>query len=48
MTSLLKNMYVDKSGDIVHEYNNTYYSTIKMRPGDVKSSTYIILWYRKQ
>ena len=27
--------------DIVNKYNNTYHSTIKMKPVDVKSSTYI-------
>ena len=26
---------------IVNEYNNTYYKTIKMKPVDVTSSTYI-------
>ena len=26
---------------IVHEYSNTYHSAIKMKPADVKSSTYI-------
>ena len=34
-------MYIDKLDDIVNEYNNTYHSTIKMKPVDVKSSTYI-------
>ena len=34
-------MYIDKLDDIVDEYNNTYYRTIKMKPIDVKSSTYI-------
>ena len=41
MTSISKNMYVDKLADIVNKYNNTYHSTIKMKPVDVKSSTYI-------
>ena len=41
MTSILKNVYLDKLYDIVTEYNNTYHSTIKLRPVDVKSSTYI-------
>ena len=26
---------------MVNKYNNTYHSTIKMKPVDVKSSTYI-------
>ena len=34
-------MYLDKLTNIVNKYKNTYYSTIKMKPVDVKSSTYI-------
>ena len=34
-------MYFDKLDDIVGEYNNTYYRTIKMKPVDLKSNTYI-------
>ena len=30
-----------KLDDIVNEYNNTYHSTIKMKPIGVKSITYI-------
>ena len=30
MTSISKNVYIDKLDDIVNEYNNTYYRTIKM------------------
>ena len=41
MTSVLKNVYIDKLDDIVHEYNNTYHTTIKMKPIDVKDNTYI-------
>ena len=33
-------MYIGKLDDIVKELNNTYHSTIKMRPVDVKSSPY--------
>ena len=36
-----KNVYIDKLDDIVNKYNNTYHSTIKMKPVDVKSNTYI-------
>ena len=32
MTSVLKNVYIDKLDDIVGEYNNTYHRTIKMKP----------------
>ena len=41
MTSISKNFYIDKLDDIVNRYNNTYHSTIKMKPVDVKSNTYI-------
>ena len=41
MTSKSKNVYIDKLNDIVNKYNNTYHSTIKMKPVDVKPSTYI-------
>ena len=34
-------MYIDKSYDIVNEYNNTYHRTIKMKPVDVNDNTYI-------
>ena len=41
MTSISKNAYIDKLDDIVDEYNNTYHTTIKMKPIDVKDNTYI-------
>ena len=41
MTSVPKNVYIDKLDDIVNEYNNTYHRTIKMKPVDVKDNTYI-------
>ena len=41
MTSIPKHVYIDKLDDIVNKYNNTYLRTIKMKPVDVKSSTYI-------
>ena len=41
MTSVSKNEYIDKLDDTVNKYNNTYYRTIKMKPIDVKSNTYI-------
>ena len=40
MASISKNVSIDKLTDIVSKYNNTY-STIKMKPVDIKSSTYI-------
>ena len=41
MTSISKNVYSDKLDNIVNEYNNTYHSTIKMKPIDVKDNAYI-------
>ena len=41
MTSLSKNVYIDKLDDIVDEYNNTYHTTIKMKSIDVKDNKYI-------
>ena len=41
MTSVSKNMYLGKLADIVTRYNNTYNSTINMKPVDIKSITYI-------
>ena len=38
MTSISRNVYIDK---LVDEYNNTYHTTIKMKPIDVKDNTYI-------
>ena len=40
MTWVSKNAHIDKLDDIVNIYNNTYHSRIKMKPVDVKSSTY--------
>ena len=41
MTSISKNVYINKLDDIVNEYNNTYQSTTKMKPIDVKDNTYV-------
>ena len=41
MTSISKNVYIDKLDDIVNKYNNAYHTTIKMKPIDVKDNTYI-------
>ena len=43
MTSISKNMYIVRLDDIVNKYNNTYQSSIKMKPVDLKSSTLILL-----
>ena len=41
MTSISKNVYIDKLGYIVNKYNSTYHSTVKMKHVDVKSNTNI-------
>ena len=41
MTSVSKNMYIDKLDDIVGEYNNTHHGTINVKPVDVKDHTYV-------
>ena len=41
MTSISKNVYIDKLDDTVDEYNNTHHRTIKMKPVDVKENAYI-------
>ena len=41
LTPISKNVYIDKLDDTVNKYSNTYHRTIKMRPVDVKSNTYI-------
>ena len=41
MTSVSKDFYIDKLDDIVNKYNKTYQNRIKMKPGDLKRSTYI-------
>ena len=38
MILISKNVYINKSSDRANEYSNTYHSTIKMNPADVKSS----------
>ena len=41
MTSVSKNVYIDKLDNVVNKYNNAYHSTINMKPVDVTSNTYI-------
>ena len=35
LTSISKNVYIDKLDNIINKYSNTYHSTIKMKPIDV-------------
>ena len=41
MTSIPKNVYIDQLDDIVKKYNNTYHTSIKVKPIDIKDNTYI-------
>ena len=41
MTSISKNTYFNALDNIAKKYNNTYYSTIKMKPIDVKYNYFI-------
>ena len=41
MTTVSKNVYIDKLNDLVNEYNNIYHITIKMKPIDFKNNAYI-------
>ena len=41
MTAISKNVYINKLDDIVKEYNNKYYTSIKLKPVDVKDNTFI-------
>ena len=41
VTSISKNVYIDKLDDIIKYYNNKYHTSIKMKPIDVKDNRYI-------
>ena len=41
MTSILKNMYIDRLEDRMNKYNSTYHRAIKIKPVDVNPITYI-------
>ena len=41
LTSISKNTYIDELDDIMNKYYITYHKTIKMKPVDIKSNTYI-------
>ena len=43
MTSVSKNVYINKLDDMVDEYNNTYHRKINMKPVDVKIMHILIL-----
>ena len=41
MTSISKNVYIDKLDDIVNKSKNSCHRTIKIKPVDIKSNRYI-------
>ena len=41
MTTITKNEYIDKLGNTVNKYNNTYHRAINMKLVDVTSIIYI-------
>ena len=41
MTSVSKNVYIDKLDDLANEWNNTYHKTITIKPVDVEDNTFI-------
>ena len=43
----IKNLYINRLDDIVNQDTNAYHSTIKMKPVDVKLSTYILTLVEK-
>ena len=43
MTSISKNVCIDKLDDVANKYNNAYDNTIKMKPVDVKSNILILV-----
>ena len=40
MILVSKNLYIDELADLVNKNNNTYHSTIKIKPVEVNSGTY--------
>ena len=41
MTSVSKNVYIDKLDDIINECNNTYHRIVKVKPVDIKDNAYV-------
>ena len=41
MISVSRNVYIGNLDNIGNKYNKTYYNTVKVKPADVKLSTYI-------
>ena len=41
LTSVSKNVYIDKLDDIINRYNSTHHSKTNMKHSDIKSNRYI-------
>ena len=41
MTTISKNVYIDKPPKILHKYNNTIHRSIKMKPVNIKPDVYV-------
>ena len=41
MTSISTNVCIDNLDDVANRYNDAHHSTIKVKPVDIKSNTYI-------
>ena len=41
MTTVGKNVYFNVLDDVVKKYNNTYHSSIKMKPKDVTDGVFV-------
>ena len=41
MTSVSKNVYINKLADIVNKYSNTYHGTIKMKPIHISTKKFL-------
>ena len=41
MTSVSKNVYIDKLDDIINKYNNKHHNTVNMKSVDVYSTAFI-------
>ena len=47
MTSISKNVYIDKLEDVVNKYNNTYHRTMKIKLIDVIDKENKKIWWKK-
>ena len=41
MTTIVKNVYLNVLDDIVDKYNNSFHSSIKMKPKDINNDSFV-------